>query len=60
MARTRVDSVEVVQVRREAESLDRALNVRLDMRRRVRNGAGAEAVESTLRCDYSGLSSVCT
>lgn len=49
---TRVDSVEVVEVRREPESLNRSVDVRLNVRAAVRHAAGAEAVEATLGGDY--------
>ena len=51
-ARTRIDAVKVVQVGRETEALNRALDIGLNMRRGICDGAITETIESTLRGDY--------
>lgn len=52
--RTRVDPVQVVQIRGEAEPVDCTLNILLDVGCRIRHRAlRAKDVESALGCDYA-------
>lgn len=51
MKRTRIDPVQVVEVRREAKSLDGALDILLDMRGGIGDGAIAEHVKAAFRCN---------
>ena len=47
--RTRVNSMQIVQVRREAESFNGAIDILLNMRSRVCDRTVPEDVEATLR-----------
>lgn len=49
--RTGINAMEVIEVRREPQSLNRAFNVRLDMGRRVGNTSVAKDIEATLGGD---------
>jgi hypothetical protein len=50
---TRIDTVEIVEIRRKAQSLDRAVDVRLDVLRRVGHGSVFEGRETAFGCDYT-------
>ena len=51
-AHTRIDAVEIVEVWREAQTLDRAVDVRLDVLGRIGDSAVFESGETALGCDY--------
>ena len=51
-AHTRIDTVEVVKIWRKAKAVDRAIDVRLDVLRRVRYGSVFEGCETAFGCDY--------
>jgi hypothetical protein len=49
--------MQIIQIRREAQSFDRALDVFLDVRCRIRDFpvTAVHAVESAFRCDWDAL-----
>lgn len=53
MVRTRIDSMQIVEIWCEAKSLDGPFDVRLDVRRRIGDAAVPKDVEPALRSDYT-------
>ena len=56
-ALTGINAVQIVQIRRKAKSVDRAIDVFLNVSRRIRDFpvTAVHAVESAFRCDWDVL-----